>query len=289
MCLAVHLLLILALPSAATYDVVFAIYGTMTVLSFFLMTRVDDMGDMGTDKIEADVFLKESTSALALVFADVRLLLVIPFQLCVGLAFSFVPFYVFGKIIADSDELGSAYVGLISATIPLTGSAMAFPTATIANKYGKPLPMTIGAMGLGMAGLAVIAFSDKTLGTWPYVMSYIVIYGIGRGVYENTNKAVIADFFSSGSDVTAAFAATNFARNIASAFGYFAFNHISRFEMSLFVLLFAMVGLLCYYAAHARHCKYQELARCSSVATSDSDSEHSSHHSHTSPLLTARG
>lgn len=258
------------LPSAATYDVVFAIYGTLTLASFFLMMRVKDMGDNGSRVFDHSTMLTESTSALTLVCTDSRLLLLIPFQLCVGLAFSFVPFYVFGTIIADSDSLGDAYVGLISACIPLTGSAMAFPTAAVASRIGKPVPMTVGAVGLGMAGLAVICFSDATLGTWPVILVYIVIYGVGRGVYENTNKAVIVEFFNhttfsreddlsanaTKKNIIAAFAATNFSRNIASAFGYFAFNHITRFEMSLLVLLFAVAGLFCYYAAHVRHQAY---------------------------------
>jgi hypothetical protein len=226
------------------------------------------MGEHGSRNFDSTGILTDSSSALSLVYNDSRLLLLIPFQLCVGLAFSFVPFYVFGTIIADSDNLGSAYVGLISACIPLTGSAMAFPVAAVASRYGKPLPMTVGGIGLSLAGLAVVLLSDDTLGTWSVIMCYIVIYGVGRGVYENTNKAVIVDFFnvsnssmsaqngSKKSDITAAFAATNFARNIASAFGYFAFNYITRFEMSLLVVLFAIVGLLCYYAAHARHQVY---------------------------------
>jgi MFS family permease len=257
MCIILYLVCV-GLPSAATYDVVFSVYGSLTALSFFLMLRVDNMGDTGSRVLDTTAVLKESTSAISLVYSDVRLLLIIPFQL---------------------------YVGLISATIPLTGSAMAFPTAAVASKYGKVLPMTIGAIGLGMAGLAVIIFSDETLGTWEFVMVYIVVYGIGRGVYENTNKAVVVDFFSHGrntcsdakrGDITAAFAATNFARNIASAFGYFAFNHISRLEMSLLVFVFAIVGLLCYYAAH--------LTNQSQLAL-QSQSEHSSHHA--SPLLSS--
>jgi hypothetical protein len=239
------------------------------------MWGVDDMGEQGSRTFESIAMLSESTAALSLVYSETRLLLLIPFQLCVGLAFSFVPFYVFGTIIADSDDLGSAYVGLISACIPLTGSAMAFPTAAVASKVGKPVPMTVGAFGLGMAGLAVILFSDETLGTWPVIMSYIVVYGIGRGVYENTNKAVVVDFFNNknnisnkSSNITAAFAATNFARNIASAFGYFAFNHISRFEMSLLVLVFAFIGLMCYYAAHIQH--QSHLKKCPLLLDNDS-------------------
>ena len=224
------------------------------------------MGDEGIKGLDTKAMLRESVSALSLVYTESRLLLLIPFQLSVGLAFSFVPFYVFGTIIADSDDLGSAYVGLISACIPLTGSAMAFPAATLASITGKPLPMTVGAIGLGFAGVAVMLFSDATLGTWSVIMAYIVVYGIGRGVYENTNKAVVVDFFNSrknsnaagsnNNDITAAFAATNFARNIASAFGYFAFNHISRFEMALLVFVFALLGVICYYGAHIRHEAY---------------------------------
>jgi hypothetical protein len=45
----------------------------------------------------------------------------LPFQIAFGFTSSFVPYYILGTVIADSDSLGSTYVGLLSAIIVLTG------------------------------------------------------------------------------------------------------------------------------------------------------------------------
>jgi hypothetical protein len=50
---------------------------------------------------------------------------------------------------------------------------------------------------------------------------------------ENTNKAVIADFFADSPDIaTSAFAATMFFNGYAAAMGYFVFPSISRLDMA---------------------------------------------------------
>ena len=37
--------------------------------------------------------------------------------------------------------------------------------------------------------------SDAHLGTWVLIVPYMLVFGIARGIWENTNKSVIADFF----------------------------------------------------------------------------------------------
>lgn len=105
-------------------------------------------------------------------------------QIAFGLASSFVPFYVFGTVVADN--LGGTYIGLLSAIIVLTGAATAVPAAWMANTFGKPLVMTIGACGLVIAGLAFLLFSNETLGTWGMIVPYLIIYGIGRGTWVSS-------------------------------------------------------------------------------------------------------
>lgn len=97
-----------------------------------------------------------------------------------GFASSFVPYYVLGTVIADSDSLGTTYVGLLSAVIVATGASMAIPAAWAANKYGKPLVMTVGGTCLALAGFAFFVLSDAQLGTWALIIPYLVVYGIGR-------------------------------------------------------------------------------------------------------------
>ena len=91
------------------------------------------------------------------------------------------PFYVFGTVVADN--LGGTYVGLLSAIIVLTGSAMAVPAAWMANTFGKPVVMFVGAVGLTVSGLSFLFFSNETLGSWGMIVPYLIIYGIGRGTW----------------------------------------------------------------------------------------------------------
>lgn len=87
----------------------------------------------------------------------------------------------FGTVVADN--LGGTYVGLLSAIIVLTGAAMAVPAGMMANAFGKPVVMSVGAVGLVISGVAFLFFSDNTLGTWGMIVPYLIIYGIGRGTW----------------------------------------------------------------------------------------------------------
>lgn len=118
-----------------------------------------------------------------LLIEDVRLSLMIPFQVAFGFTSSFVPFYIFGTVIAKSDDLGSTYVGLLSAIIVLTGSLMAVPSAYVSNAIGKPVVMSFGGACLAFAGFALYIFSDSQLGTWKLIVPYLAIYGMGRGTW----------------------------------------------------------------------------------------------------------
>jgi hypothetical protein len=76
--------------------------------------------------------------------------------------------------------------------------------------------MTIGGFCLAYAGFALFVSSDDSLGTWKMIVPYLVIYGVGRGTWENTNKAVIADLFAKTPDLTAsAFASISFFNGLA--------------------------------------------------------------------------
>ena len=191
-------------------------------------------------------------------------------QIAFGLASSFVPFYVFGTVIADSDSLGGTYVGLLSAIIVLTGAAIAVPAGWAAQRFGKPVMMTIGAVGLMATGLAFFFFSDDQLGTWGMIIPYLIIYGIGRGTWvclhlwycrvqlihlqENTNKAVVADYFGGSAETnTAAFAGIAFTSGLAGAFGYFAFNSMTRIQIAIMVFVSAVGALFAYYGSVAIH------------------------------------
>lgn len=68
---------------------------------------------------------------------------------------------------------------------------MAVPTARVANRFGKALPMTGGAVGFLLTGIVVLMVSNDTLDKWECIVPYIVVYGMGRGVYVSVTDLYI--------------------------------------------------------------------------------------------------
>ena len=79
------------------------------------------------------------------------------------------------------------------------------------------------------------------------IVLYLIIYGMGRGTWENTNKAVIADLYADTPDKsTAAFAAISFFNGLAGAIGYFSFSSMGRLGMAALVMITSVVAIGCY-------------------------------------------
>ncbi len=78
---------------------------------------------------------------------------------------------------------------------------------------------------------------------------------------ENTNKAVIADFWvDRADDSTNAFAAATFFNGYASAIGYFVFPFVARRGMVNTVVVSSLFGLVCYlFAFRAQEVKAVEM------------------------------
>lgn len=212
-------------------SIIFTSYAVLAFLSCFIMISISDLAE---EKKEANCStIKANVEAIAIqLYVDPKLTLMLPFQIAFGFASSFVPYYVFGTVIADSDNLGGTWVGLLSAIIVLTGASMSMPSSWLANKFGKSFVMTVGGICLSFAGFAFFVFTDEQLGTWSMIVPFLIIYGIGRGTWENTNKAVIADFYLQQPDIsTTAFAAISFANGLAGSIGYFTFTDMNRYEI----------------------------------------------------------
>ena len=238
-------------------SIIFTIYTIIAFVASFGMTRIEDLDEHGSWMFESEVISVNVAATGHLLFSDVRLALMIPFQIAFGLASSFVPFYVFGTVIDDSDELGGTYIGVLGSVVVLTGAVTAIPASWAAEKFGKQVVMTVGGLGLLWAGVSFLFMDNERIGTWAVIIPYLIIYGIGRGTWENTNKAVIADFFSTNpSTNTAAFAGISFTSGLAGAVGYFLFPNISRNAIAIIVSAFGVFATISYYFAHHAHLKH---------------------------------
>ena len=72
-------LIFLSMPSKAP-AVIFTIYTAIAFLATFAITRLDELGDLGTWDFDTDVIRKNTVSTGRLMYSDVRLSLLIPFQ-----------------------------------------------------------------------------------------------------------------------------------------------------------------------------------------------------------------
>ncbi len=237
----------LVLPSGAPF-IVFFLYTAIAVVSCFSITMLNDLDDKGTWDISYVAISAHVGAAAKLVYKDKRMALIVPFQLAFGFTSSFVPYYVFGTVIADSPNLGETYIGLLSAIIVFIGAITSIPASYLSNLYGKLVVVIVGGFCFAAAGFAFFLTSDESLGTWSYIIPLVVIYGIGRGVWESTNKAAIADFFVESPDlVTSAYASTAFFAGYGSAMGFFTFASLDRLQMAGTIIFLSIAGNICYY------------------------------------------
>lgn len=174
--------LFLATPDHAL-AIIFSAYTIIAAMAAMVVLTLSDLKEEGTWDFNSQAVLTNAGATGKLVYEDPRLALLLPFQIAFGFASSFVPYYVLGTVVADSDSLGSTYVGLLSAVIVFTGALMAMPAAWAANKFGKPTMMTIGGLCLTVTGAAFFVFSDEELGTWGLIIPFLVVYGMGRGTW----------------------------------------------------------------------------------------------------------
>ena len=82
----------------------------------------------------------------------------------------------------------------------------------------------------------------------------LVVFGMGRGSWENTNKAVIADLYvDTPEQSTSAFANVNFSGGISGAFAYLIFGLCSRGVMATIVVVIAILAIAGYGQAMTLH------------------------------------
>ena len=168
------------------WDAEVSVFGSYAVICFVSAVSVLFVTEYGTEELtQLAVFenCKESLYSVITACSDLRLALLLPFQFVFGFATSFMNYYIFGTVVSDSSNLGETYVGFLSALIVLTGALIAFPSAMIANKFGKPLVMTVGGICLAGFGFICFMFSSSILGTWLMIVPVMIIFGFARGIW----------------------------------------------------------------------------------------------------------
>lgn len=238
-------------PAASGPVIVFTLYAGIALLALVLMTQLDGLDEKGSWEFDAKALWHEALGTGWMLVSDPLLVLLVPVQVAFGFACSFVNYYVFGTIIADAPQMGSKYIGALSALVCFSGAVIAIPAGWVAKAHGKVGLMVVGGCCLAAVGLGVLLFSDAQLAGWDLILLYLTVYGVGRGIWENTNKAVVADFFSSGqpSQCTCAFAAVAFTSGLSKSVGFFIWPSLPRGLIAVVIVAASVVSIVCYLSA----------------------------------------
>jgi MFS family permease len=209
--------------------------------------------NVGSDVLDSGI---SSFNAFAVVEAIVftpKLQLLLPFQISFGFSAGLIQTYINGVIVKD--YIGEGYIGLFAGIVTLTAFIIAQPLAIISNvpAFGKELIMTVGGLSFAFGGLLLLVLSDKLIASWPIIILYYTIHGIARGIWENTNKAVVAEFFPVLSTRDSAFASIYFASGLSGAIGFVSYQFMSREAIAVMNSAVGIFSIFAFLLANRMH------------------------------------
>eukprot|EP00931_Biecheleriopsis_adriatica_P036789 TRINITY_DN21155_c0_g1_i2.p1 TRINITY_DN21155_c0_g1~~TRINITY_DN21155_c0_g1_i2.p1 ORF type:complete len:463 (-),score=89.82 TRINITY_DN21155_c0_g1_i2:68-1426(-) len=170
------------------YSLVFYIFSALafvaTLAFMALATSLSEAPPPGS-------FCAKALSAVRL-WGDPKIFLLQCTNLTFGFAAAWLGGYVGRKIL--SQALSSDFIGFAGALLSALASVLSKLFGLAAVRYGKVPILTLGAVAFILLGVVSRLVKDPAAWGWGVLIFYVFM-GIGRAVYESTNKAIFADFF----------------------------------------------------------------------------------------------
>jgi len=220
-----------------TIYVVFTILSVMCALGMIFVADLSEIA--GTTKKSdgktsvRDMLTIKTTEAVRLLFSDPKMILLYPVQMAFGIAGSFVAYYANGVLVKNCVNDDTNYIGYFAALIAVVAGVCSPIFSIITRKFlggKKEYVMILGIVAFLCEMSVYMAYDlqkddlkrgEKLCDVKPLLGLYVV-HGIGRGVWESTNKAVILDFFPD--NAMAAFANVIVSSGLASTIGFFMYE-----------------------------------------------------------------
>ena len=186
-------------------------------------------------------------SALRLISKDHYLLSLLPFQFAFGFASSYIPFYLFGNIVATSPSLGTAVIGVLSSLVVTLGAIVSILLIHLTSHTSEVMVMIFSGLGLSISGLILVFNSDTAMGTQEIIIPYLMLYGTSRGAWEYMNRAILTKHFEgSAGNASGGFSLVTFVNGMSAALGYFAFLLVQPHIIERFIFWSATFAIFCY-------------------------------------------
>jgi len=157
-------------------------------LSTLLANRCVDL----QSKAEPGPLLGKAMAAVELM-PDVRVWLLSFTNLTFGFCAAFMNGYVNEHYVKESTAFNETAIGFLTAITAVVAGLSAPVFARLSKRFGKGWVVFFGSLAFMTIPLCVIFARVDTWGVG--IILFFVLHGLGRGVYESTNKVAFADFF----------------------------------------------------------------------------------------------
>lgn len=179
---------------------------------------------------------------------DARVTLLAPFVFGFGITTAMFAYYVNSSAVSDSSSLGTVSLGFLEAFSYLVAVISAIPYAYISNNFikGQDWVIQFGSLAFLSSAVVVAALPSDKLGSWQYILIAKGLYGLGRGVFEGSCRAVYAAMFT-GNDLSTAFSGQTLSAGFSGGICFFLFGILSRTAIAGVAIINGIVAILAYF------------------------------------------
>ena len=182
------------------------------------------------------------------------MLLLAPFQIAFGFMSALLIVFINGSV--AKDDVGTDAIGYLTAVLAGVAALLSpvFATLGATRGVGKTPVMLLGAGAWLLEATLLRAISPGALmaAGWAGLVPLYVLHGVGRVVYETTNKAMVADLFGETGDTEAAFANVIVFTGSSSAVALFLFPSLGHDQLASVCIGTLAFAALCLVALQRR-------------------------------------
>lgn len=229
------------------------------VVSAFAMTRIRSIDEnRERPEITAKLVTQKGAAAMKLLCSTPKMALMLPFEFAFGLSAAFLNGYISTNVTKNVFSEKQYLIGYFAGIVAFVAMVVSFVGGKFIErtKLKSPL-MILGCLAFAAMAGSFLLFKDPRGWSPTATSSYIFLgllyaaQGVGRGVFESTNKAVIADFFAA--DAPAAFANVIWSSGGSTCLGYVLFPYLPAKVQAGITTGMALLGLVCYMLAASIH------------------------------------
>ena len=216
----------------------FAVIGS--IIMYFVGDLYPDDSSIGTNSRRGGVW-----QSMKYITRTKRLLLLLPFQICIGLSSGLVNYFVNRYVVAATYNDG--YVGLVMALDTMSSAVAVYPVTYASEKLSKSSMIILGCSIYIFHGCLVVFMSDSELAQWEILIPLFVTHGVSRCVWEGVNKAFVSENFIDTQQREDAFMAIYFSSGISAGISFLCYFYMSKFQFSLLNLCWSVFALFCWF------------------------------------------